>query len=44
MPGGQLQERTLSILQYYAEQGNSLIDYLINEVPLDPDHRIILLG
>lgn len=44
MPGGNLQERTLSILQYYAEAGHSLIDFLIREVPLDPEHRIILLG
>jgi len=44
MPGGHLQERTLSILQYYAQSGDSLIDFLINEVPLDPDHRIIMLG
>ncbi|MZQ99144.1 MAG: bacillithiol biosynthesis BshC, partial [Acidaminobacter sp.] len=42
MPGGHLQERTLSILQYYAQSGDSLIDFLINEVPLDPDHRIIM--
>lgn len=44
MPGGHLQERTLSILQYYAQRGDSLIDFLLNEVPLDPEHRIILLG
>ena len=44
MPGGHLQERTLSILQYYADQGNTLIDFLLGEVPYDPEHRIILLG
>lgn len=44
MPGGHLQERTLSILQYYAEQGSTLIDFLINEVTLDSDHRIIMLS
>jgi bacillithiol biosynthesis cysteine-adding enzyme BshC len=44
MPGGQIQERELSILQYYAEKGNSLIDFLVQEVPLDHRHRIITLG
>lgn len=44
MPGGNLQERTLSILQYYADQGSTLIDFLLGEVDYDPEHRIILLG
>jgi bacillithiol biosynthesis cysteine-adding enzyme BshC len=44
MPGGKVQERTLSILQYYADKGSSLIDFLVQEVPLDPGHRIIRLG
>lgn len=43
-PGGRLQERELSILQYYADKGNSLIDFLINDVPLEHAHRIVTMG
>ncbi len=43
VPEGGLQERTLSVLQYYGKQGESFIDYLLNELPLDHKHRIIRL-
>lgn len=43
VPEGGLQERTLSVLQYYGKQGDSFIDYLLNELPLDHNHRIIRL-
>lgn len=43
VPEGGLQERTLSVLQYYGKQGTSFIDYLLNELPLDHNHRIIRL-
>lgn len=43
VPEGGLQERTLSVLQYYGKQGNSFIDYLLKEIPLDHNHRIIRL-
>lgn len=43
VPEGGLQERTLSVLQYYGKAGDSFIDYLVNELPLDIKHRIIKL-
>lgn len=43
VPEGGLQERTLSVLQYYGKKGDSFIDYLVNELPLDTTHRIIKL-
>lgn len=43
LPEGGLQERTLSVLQYYGKQGDSFIHYLVNELPLDTKHRIIKL-
>ncbi len=43
LPEGGLQERTLSVIQYYGKQGDSFIDYLLNELPLDHHHRIIRL-
>lgn len=41
MPEGGLQERTLSVLQYYGSKGDSFIQYLVDELPLDIQHRII---
>lgn len=43
LPEGGLQERTLSVIQYYGKKGDSFIDYLVNELPLDTKHRIITL-
>lgn len=43
VPEGGIQERTLSVIQYYGKQGDSFIDYLVNELPLDIKHRIITL-
>lgn len=41
IPEGGLQERTLSVLQYYGKKGDSFIQYLTDELPLDIQHRII---
>lgn len=41
MPEGGLQERTLSVLQYYGKKGDSFIQYLTDELPLEVQHRII---
>lgn len=41
MPEGGLQERTLSVLQYYGKKGDSFIEYLVDELPLEVEHRII---
>lgn len=41
MPEGGLQERTLSVLQYYGKKGDSFIQYLVDELPLEVEHRII---
>ena len=43
LPEGGIQERTLSVVQYYGKQGDSFIDYLVNELPLSVTHRIITL-
>lgn len=43
VPEGGIQERTLSVVQYYGKQGDSFIDYLVNEMPLSVTHRIITL-
>ena len=43
MPEGGLQERTLSVIQYYGKKGSDFIDYLIEEMPLEVSHRIIKL-
>lgn len=43
MPEGGLQERTLSVIQYYGAKGDSFIDYLINDLPLETKHRIITI-
>lgn len=43
VPEGGLQERTLSVIQYYGRKGTDFIDYLVNEMPLDVAHRIIKL-
>lgn len=43
VPEGGLQERTLSVIQYYGKSGDSFIDYLLNELPLETEHRIITI-
>ncbi len=43
VPEGGLQERMLSVIQYYGKEGDSFIDYLVNELPIEAKHRIITL-